>query len=935
MDNSKLGVPLEGLADFSRRAAAEGAVLLRNENETLPLVETDKVAIFGRCQIDYYRSGTGSGGEVCVEYTTNILDGLRNGRSVQINEELAATYAAWIEENPFDNGGGGWACEPWCQKEMPLTEELVRKAAETSNKAIIVIGRTAGEDKDNSAEAGSYLLTEEEKDMMQKVTAVFDKVIVVLNVSNIIDMNFLNTVGNTENYKAVIYAWHGGMEGGNAIADVLTDKVPPQGKLTDTIAYSIADYPSDRNHGGHDRNIYQEDIYVGYRYFETFHKDAVMFPFGYGLSYTTFKIEMMDAYTRQRDEELEFVFECTVRNKGTKYYGREVVQVYVEGPQDGLGRPARELIGFQKTRLLAGQEKEEIEIVVPLRQLASYDDNGISGHPNCYVVEAGDYKFYVGNNVRDAVEVTMDDENCYHVSETIVTETCQEAMAPVVAFDRLRTGARKSDGTYEEEQEAAPVQTIDLKERILQNLPEEYPITGDRGLTLQKVAAGECTMEEFIAQLTVEELASIVRGEGMSSIKVTPGTASAFGGVSDGLLDYGVPIACCSDGPSGIRMVSGLKATQLPIGTLLACTWDTQLVEELFTMQGQELLRNRIDTLLGPGINIHRHPLNGRNFEYFSEDPLVTGRMAASVVRGIAKNGAHATIKHFACNSQETRRHMVDSVVSQRALREIYLKPFEIAVKEGNAQSIMTSYNPVNGHWTASSYDLNTTILRKEWGYTGMVMTDWWAEMNDVVDGGEPSTKKTGDMVRAQNDVYMVVNNNGAEINASGDDTMQALEEGRLTIGELQRNAMNICRLLIKMPAFDRVGKETIIIPQMKAVAQPENIEAQNLAANSRVEMENRTDNWFYVETAGLYGVVVKLMSPDNNQAQTVCKALLNGEELNTFQTNGTLGNWIYQKLLRVKLEKGWYHLNLEFPKSGMQVAYMEFIMEKKEEAYD
>lgn len=247
---------------------------------------------------------------------------------------------------------------------------------------------------------------------------------------------------------------------------------------------------------------------------------------------------------------------------------------------------------------------------------------------------------------------------------------------------------------------------------------------------------------------------------------------------------------------------------------------------------------------------------------------------------------------------------MVDSVVSQRALREIYLKAFEIAVKEGGAQSIMTSYNPVNGHWTASSYDLNTTILRKEWGYTGMVMTDWWAEMNDVVEGGEPSTKKTGDMVRAQNDVYMVVNNNGAEINASGDDTMQALEEGRLTIGELQRNAMNICRLLIKMPAFKRVGKETIVIPQMKAVAQPANTEAQNLAENNRVDMENRTDNWFYVEEAGLYGVVVKLMSPDNNQAQTVCKAHLNGEELNTFQTNGTLGEWIYQKLLRVKLEK-------------------------------
>lgn len=927
MKDNKLGIPLQGLADFGRRAAAEGAVLLQNENEVLPLKEADHVAVFGRCQIEYYRSGTGSGGAVNVAYITNLLGGLRDSGRVQVNEKLAAIYEKWVKENPFDNGGGGWAREPWSQKEMPLTEELVREAAEESNKAVIVIGRTAGEDKDNKTEAGSYLLTEAEADMIQKVANVFENVIIVLNVANVIDMSFLHSVAKSENLKAVIYAWQGGMEGGNAIADVLTGKVTPQGKLTDTIAKQITDYPSDRNYGGEVKNFYCEDIYVGYRYFETFRKDVVMYPFGYGLSYTSFSIEAGDSYTRQRDGKEEFVFECVVRNIGTKYFGREVVQIYVEGPQDGIGRPARELIGFQKTKLLAGQEAEELEIVIPLAQLAVFDDSGATGHPNCYVVEKGKYIFHIGNSVRDTQVAEMDGKRSYCVTEEIVIKACEEALAPVEAFERLRTGVRKEDGTYEERYETVPLRKIDLKERVLQNLPKEYPITGNKGLTLQMVAEGNCSMQDFIAQLTEEELAILVRGEGMCSVKVTPGTAGAFGGLSNKLLRYGIPIGCCADGPSGIRMDSGLKATQLPIGTLLACTWDTQLVEELFTMEGQEMVQNRIDTLLGPGVNIHRHPLNGRNFEYFSEDPLITGRMAVAVTRGIGKNGVYATVKHFACNSQETRRHMIEAVVSQRALREIYLKGFELAVREGNAQSIMTSYNPVNGHWAASNYDLNTTILRKEWGFTGMVMTDWRSTMNDVIEGGEPSAQKTGDMLRAQNDLFMVVNNNGAEINSYGDDTLEALAEGRLTVGELQRSARNICNLLMKMPAFARFGKDAVIIPRMRAAEQPKGKQGQSIQKNSRIRLEGITDIWFEVEREGLYSVIVKIMYDNNSRAQTVCKALLNDRELNTFQTNGTFGSWIYQKLLDVKMEKGWYHLNLEFPKPGMQVEYMEFII--------
>lgn len=926
MQNSKLGVPLEGFAELSRKAAAEGAVLLKNEGGVLPLRRWDSAAVFGRCQIDFYRSGTGSGGAVNVAYKTNLLDGLRNSGRVQVNEELAAVYEEWIRENPFDDGGGGWACEPWCQKEMPLTGELVRKAAETSNKAVVVLGRTAGEDKDNAARSGSYFLTDDEKDMLSMVTEAFCDVIVVLNVSNIMDMDFLCTVNRPVNIKSVLYAWQGGMEGGNAIADVLTGKVPAQGKLTDTIAARLSDYPSDANHGGEDRNIYQEDVYVGYRYFETFQKKAVLFPFGYGLSYTVFEIQQNKAYTEEKNGSQIFVFECLVRNRGVKYSGREVIQIYVEGPQGGLGRPARELAAFQKTGVLSPSAGEELRIEVPLERLASYDDSGATGHPNCFVVEKGTYRFYLGNSVRDAEIARVNGKETYTVNETIVTEVCEEAMAPLAAFERLRTGAPLPGGTYEKAMEEVPLRRTDLRERIMRNLPKELPVTGNRGLTFQMAAAGECAMEEFIAQLSEEELAAIARGEGMCSTKVTPGTAAAFGGVTDSLLEYGVPVGCCADGPSGIRMDSGLLATQLPIGTLLACTWDPDLVEELYTMEGQEMRRNGIDTLLGPGVNIHRHPLNGRNFEYFSEDPLITGKMAAAVVRGIGKSGVYATVKHFACNSQETGRNRVEAIVSGRALREIYLKGFELAVREGNARSIMTSYNPINGYWSASNYDLNTTILRGEWGFTGIVMTDWWATMNDVTEGGEASPKGTGDMVRAQNDLYMVVANNGAEQNSSGDDTLEALAEGRLTLGELQRNAMNICRFLMQTPAFARLDGNTVEIPRMKAIKRPIGEDyGIILTLESKIDLSDYTNQWFYVEKEGVYDVEASLMSLKDERAQCVCRADLNGKELSTFQSNGTGGAWICQKLLQVYLEKGWYYLELTFPKLGMQVAYLRF----------
>ena len=923
MKNQKFGVPLEGFAEFSRKVAAEGAVLLKNEGNFFPVKRN--VSIFGRTQVNYYRSGTGSGGSVHVTHTTNLLDGLRSKENITVNEDLAAVYETWIEQNPFDNGGGGWAAEPWHQKEMPLTDELVKEARNKSDQAIIVIGRTAGEDQDNADAPGSYQLTAEEKAMLQRVTTHFEQTAVVLNVSNIIDMSWMNDASYVHPISCVIYAWHGGMEGGNAIADVLAGDVTPSGKLTDTIAYSIDDYPSTRNYGHELRSVYEEDIYVGYRFFETFLPKKVQFEFGYGLSYTVFSITPEEAKLTVKEGKQYIEIGVIVQNTGAEFAGKEVVQVYYEAPQGKLGQPARVLAAFVKTKELQPGESQRLNVSFPIHAMASYDDVGVTGHPSAYVLEAGTYHLYVGNSVKNVVEIDVEGQKGYIVETLQVVEQLQEAMAPTESFTRMKPGTRNEDGTYELTYAEVSTRKVSMAERIEQNLPKTLEQTGNQGYTLRDVYDQKVSMEAFIAQLSDEDLAAIVRGEGMSSPLVTPGTASAFGGVSDPLLRYGIPVACTADGPSGIRMDSGQKATQVAIGTLLAATWNTELVEELYVMEGQELLSNNIDALLGPGLNIRRSPLNGRNFEYFSEDPLISGMFAAACTRGIMKGGSNGTLKHFACNNQEKHRSKVNAVVSERALREIYLRGFEIAVKQGGANSIMTSYNPINGHWAASSYDMNTTILRGEWGFKGIVMTDWWAIMNDVVHGGPADRKLTNMMVRAQNDLYMVVSNYGAETNIWGDNTIESLANGSLTRGELQRCAMNICEFLMQAPVFSReqVIEETILTFKANPALSSE--QAQALSHNSQVTVSATGSTLMQVEQAGVYRIFAHVLSPDNELAQSACNVTLNDQSATTIQTNGTEGRWIQLKLMKIELEAGVYELKFDFVKPGMQIDWIEF----------
>ncbi|MCI5649707.1 MAG: glycoside hydrolase family 3 C-terminal domain-containing protein [Fusicatenibacter sp.] len=781
-------------AALARQAAAEGCVLLKNENETLPLRANDKVAVFGRIAFHYYKSGLGSGGLVNTPYVVSILDALKNESGISLEEQLLETYEAWIKKHPYDEGKG-WGKVPWSQEEMPVTEEIVASVKD-ADVALIVIGRTAGEDQDNKNAPGSYLLTDTERDLVEKVSKAFKRTAVLLNVGNIIDMKWV------EEYQvpAVLYVWQGGQEGGNGVADVLTGRISPCGKLTDTIARNIEDYPSDHCFGDLKSNTYREDIYVGYRYFETFAKEKVLYPFGFGLSYTKFSIHASIA----RESNQSTVLKAAVKNIGS-VPGKEVVQVYVKAPQGVLGKPERVLVGFAKTDILMPGEETILSITVSEDVYASYDDSGVTGHKSCYVLEEGDYEFYVGSDVRTAALA-----GCCRKEFTVV-EQLSEAMAPVEPFARMHPVTDTANpSALVPGEETAPLRTVDPYERMKKERMEPLEYTGDRGYVLGDVVDKKISLDEFVAQLREEDLICLFRGEGMCSPKVTPGTAAAFGGLTEELRHFGIPALCCTDGPSGLRFDCGTRAFSLPNGTLLGCTFNLPLVEELYQMTGKELRRNRVDALLGPGMNIHRHPLNGRNFEYISEDPYLTGWMGAVQILGMEASQVTGTAKHFCANNQESKRTSVNAVVSERALREIYLKGFEIAVKKGKCRSIMTTYGPVNGIWTAGNYDLITTILRDEWGFDGFVMTDWWAQSN--FEGNEASAKTHAPMVAAGNDVFMVTSD---AADMSQDDVLECLKNGTITRGDLQRNAKHILKFAMGVPAMQyelgRISEEELL----------------------------------------------------------------------------------------------------------------------------
>ena len=733
----------EGFPDLIRKAAAEACVLLKNDG-TLPLKKDEETAVFGRCQLDWFYVGYGSGGDVHPAWRVNLIEGLKNAGQ-KYNTVLAGRYAAWTKENPADHGW--WGHWPFSHPEMELDEETVKAAAKSAKTALIVIGRAAGEDRENTLEKGSYYLTEEERRMLDLVTENFEHVAVILNVGSIMDMAWVEDYG--ERISAVLYVWQGGMESGNAAADILCGKTSPSGRLSDTIARYYVDYPSSKNFGGKEYNNYAEGIFVGYRHFDRFSPKSVLFPFGFGLSYTSFKTAAED-FAHMGGE---LTVTAKVTNTGTMP-GKEVVQLWCSAPVGALDKPKRVLCAFAKTEELYPGESGTVTLRCTDQDLASYDESR-----HAFVLESGQYRFVIGEQ----------EIGTFRASEDRIVRSCHPLK---LSSDKLRQ-----------------VILTELPARI-----KETPVYG----TLDDVKAGKLSLEAFAAGLSVEDLEALTRGEGMMNVACgVPGNAGGFGGVTESLREKGVPELVTADGPAGLRLQK--FSSLMPIGTALACTWNTALVEALHQKLGEEMTHYGVDVHLGPGMNIHRNPLCGRNFEYYSEDPLLTGKIAAAAVRGVQSRGHASCPKHFACNNQETKRNTNDSRLSERAMREIYLRGFEICVREAQPLTIMTSYNKVNGVWSHYNYELATAVLRGDWGFEGVVITDWW--MQHAASPEFPKLKDNAYRVRAGVDVLMPgdwskhirrYRSDGTLLDSLGQ------SEG-ITLAELQRTAIRVLRLVLKL----------------------------------------------------------------------------------------------------------------------------------------
>lgn len=680
---------------LSRRAACEGTVLLKNENELLPLKKGQKIAVFGVTQIDYVKGGGGSG-RCQVSYVRNIYEGLKlKGEKVQIFNELSLFYENNVKLQ-FQNGGLTGRL-----KEPKVPEGLLQDAAAYTDTAIIGINRFSeeGYDRKNDGTDDYFELSRDEQQMVEDVCAHFAHIIVLLNVGAMIDTSWF---AQNDKIESAVMLWQAGMEGGLAAADILVGDANPSGKLVDTCAKELADYPSSADFHENDYFArYTEDVFVGYRYFETVpgKKNRVVYPFGYGLSYTTFKI----ANALACDNGKKVFVTADVTNTG-KYAGKEVVQLYYMPPVGRISKPAIELCAFIKTPLLEPGETHTVTLSYDLTQMASFDDTGIIER-SAWVMEQGEYKLMIGNSVRDVT--------CLDYSYLLENDRIVEKLHSYCKPQRL--GKRMlADGRYVE----VPDAEAEL-EKFPCNYVCEYCEPEGEPYMLIDVVEGRVSLDEFMTQLTDEELINLMTG--------TPSTGVAHLSGMGNVPRLGVPNPMATDGPAGLRIKEGfgVNTTAFPVAITLAASWNTELLEKIGRAGALEVKENNLAIWLTPALNIHRSPLCGRNFEYFSEDPFVSGKMAAALVKGIQSQKIVAVPKHFACNNKETNRMESDSILSERALREIYLKGFEICVKESSPKVIMSSYNLVNGVKASENQELITGILRNEWGYKGMVSSDW------------------------------------------------------------------------------------------------------------------------------------------------------------------------------------------------------------------
>lgn len=761
-ENGLLASASEKHRMLAAKAAREGIVLLKNDG-ILPFSKGVSIACFGKGFIDYVYGGGGSG-EVFTSEKHSVVDGLlakeKEGK-ISVFHGTLEYYDRYVSEM-YSKG-----YVPGLVKEPELPDDLVDTASVLCDVAVVFISRFSGEDWDRKSidypvidtddpytrkclsleneifDRSDFYLSSAEEAMLLKVLDTFENVVAIVNAGGMVDVSWIR---DKYGIKAGMLVFQGGQMGGIAIADILVGDAFPSGKLTDTYALRLEDYPSSR---GFNSNLsyveYDEDIFVGYRYFMTIPGGIgnVAYPFGHGMSYTEFVLT-----------EQSFSFDISslavslgilVENIG-QCDGKEVVQVYVAAPSGKIDKPSYVLASFEKTSVLHPGESSLIRLKFSLEDISSFDDIGIISKSS-WILEAGKYRIFYGNSsvsLKQCVEPVV-------LTDDIILEKCHDLIVPKRLSRRLL-----ANGTYEslkknnDEEErpyegncsfVEPVSRCQIR-RTREEMSERY----EKGLI--SVYDGKMAMSEFLSSLDIETMIDLTGGQPNKGVANTYG----FGNQPD----YGIPSFMTADGPAGLRILPecGVATTFFPCMTMMASTWNQDLMKEFGSTVATEVKENNISVWLAPAVNIHRSPLCGRNFEYFSEDPLLTGIMASAVVEGIQSIGISACIKHFACNEKETNRKESDSIVSQRAAREIYLRPFEIIVRKSHPHIVMSSYNKINGIRCSENYELLTTLLRCEWGFDGMVVSDWWnhGEQYKELLAGNDLKMPSGDPEKLLND---------------------------------------------------------------------------------------------------------------------------------------------------------------------------------------
>ena len=787
-------------------AACEGMVLLKNDG-ILPLA-TRKVALYGPGASMTIKGGTGSG-EVNERHSVTILEGMEN-RGFEIStkswiEKFETMYAeaeaAYKEEKKkrvnilkmesimqmlFDNFRAPVG--------LPITEADVQ--ASGTDTAIYVISRQAGEGGDRKTEKGDYYLTDEEKEAIRSCARQYEKFLLVINCGSAMDMGFAEEIPGI---NAILYISQLGTEGGNAFADLVSGRVVPSGKLADTWAKQYSDIPfADQFsylNGNLKEEFYREGIYVGYRYFDTFGIEPA-YPFGFGLSYTDFDVRSAGVAL---DGSVVTV-KAEVSNLGNTHSGKEVAQLYLSAPAGKLHKEYQALAAFGKTDLLAPGGAQTLDLTFDLKNMASYREED-----GAYVLEAGEYLLRLGNSSRNTrivgvIEVEQEVIVSRHAHICPVQSTIHELQAPE------RAGEELPDDVILLKLAADAIETI----VYTYEAPE---------------VCNDFRVREFLDTLKPEEMAEIVVGIGMFGGETRFNLPGSVGNTTSRFWDRGLANVTLCDGPAGLRIQkrSGVNSkgkvkpidmalsifeafpgfvkkmmladpekdpilyqytTAFPVASALAQTWNERLLYRVGNAIHREMKEYGCTYWLAPAINIHRNPLCGRNFEYFSEDPRLTGILASAITRGVQQDeGYYVTVKHYACNNQEDNRNFVSSNLSERALREIYLKGFEICVREGGAKAIMTSYNRVNGVYAPNSHDLCTKALRNEWGFDGVVMTDWFSTNKGQADNGLA--------LKAGNDLIMP---GGGSFKKA---ILASLKKGDITLEDLRRCCGNVIKSIL------------------------------------------------------------------------------------------------------------------------------------------